>query len=211
MMGAVKSADGQEPNAYVTDCSVHRSYQRVVSVHASNDVVVSHTVGFDIRGHAFFVEDGVELRSLFEGNLAVSVRPTANMLTSDLEASGFWSPSPGCIWRHNAAAGCSHFGFWFEFPDNPTGASFSDTVFPFRMPLGGFQNNTAHSNGQNGLHLYPQYRPQVRPLWARQPQRPANARPQPPTLGAPSPYERQLCLLSWFTLQAFCCWQLGTG
>jgi hypothetical protein len=93
--------------------------------------------------------------------VVLQVRPTANMLTSDLEASGFWSPTPECIWRHNAAAGCSHFGFWWEFPDTPTGASFVNNVFPFRKPLGGAFNNSAHSNGQNGMHLYPQYRPQV--------------------------------------------------
>jgi hypothetical protein len=49
---------GNRPDAYITDLSVHRSYQRVVSVHASNDVVVANNVGFDIRAHAFFVEDG---------------------------------------------------------------------------------------------------------------------------------------------------------
>lgn len=58
------------------------------------------------------VPPGVELRSLFENNLAVSVDSTANMLTSDMEASAFWSPSPGCIWRHNVAVGAERFGFW---------------------------------------------------------------------------------------------------
>jgi hypothetical protein len=103
MMGNVVSPNTQEPSAYVTDCSIHRSYQRAVAVHASNQVLVAHNVAFDIRSHAFFVEDGVEERSVFEGNLAVLVQSSANMLTSDLEASGFWSPSPSCIWRHNVA------------------------------------------------------------------------------------------------------------
>ncbi len=49
---------GNRPDSYITDLSVHRSYQRVVSVHASNDVVVTNNVAFQIRGHAFFVEDG---------------------------------------------------------------------------------------------------------------------------------------------------------
>ena len=50
---------GTRPDSYLTDSSVHRSYQRVVSVHASNDVLVRNVVGYDIRSHAFFVEDGV--------------------------------------------------------------------------------------------------------------------------------------------------------
>lgn len=49
---------GTRPDSYLTDSSVHRSYQRVVSVHASNDVLVRNVVGYDIRSHAFFVEDG---------------------------------------------------------------------------------------------------------------------------------------------------------
>ncbi len=58
-------------------------------------------------------------------------------------------------------AGCDRFGFWMQFPDNPTGASFTERVCPFRNYLGGFFNNSAHSNGFHGLHLYPQYMPQV--------------------------------------------------
>lgn len=52
----------------------------------------------------------------------------------------------------------------YEFPDNPTGASFSLTSCPFRKPLGGVANNAAHSNGFHGMHLYPQYQPQVSQL-----------------------------------------------
>ncbi len=113
MMGNVKADRNGVPTAYLTDCSVHRSYQRVVSVHASNDVLVNNNVGYDIRGHAFFVEDGVEERSVFEGNLAVSVLASANMLTSDLEASGFWISSPSVVVRHNVAVACARFGFWY--------------------------------------------------------------------------------------------------
>ncbi len=94
---------------------------------------------------------------MFEGNLAVLVRSSANMLTSDLEASCFWSSSPSLFWRHNVAVACERFGFWFEFPDNPTGASANVAECPFRKPLGGVFNNSAHSSGFDGFHLYPQY------------------------------------------------------
>ena len=52
---------GTRPDAYIKDNSVHDSYQRVVSVHASNEVVVANNVGYNIRAHAFFVEDGKTL------------------------------------------------------------------------------------------------------------------------------------------------------
>ena len=52
---------GTRPDAYLRGNAVHRSYQRVVSVHASNEVVVADNVGYDIRAHAFFVEDGASM------------------------------------------------------------------------------------------------------------------------------------------------------
>ena len=98
---------------------------------------------------------GVEKRSVFDHNLAILVRPTANMLTSDLEASCFWTSSPSCLWRNNAAVSCDHFGYWFELGDTPSGASFNRPVCPYTNPLGAFVNNTAHSCGLHGLHVYP--------------------------------------------------------
>ena len=100
---------------------------------------------------------------MFEGNLAVLVRNSANMLTSDLEASGFWTSSPEVLFKHNVAVSCARFGYWLEFPDNPTGNSFSMASCPLNNPLGGFFNNSAHSNGFHGMHLYPQYIPLVNP------------------------------------------------
>ena len=54
---------GSRPDAYVRHNSVHRSYQRVVSVHASDDVIVANNVAYDITAHAYFVEDGTKRRS----------------------------------------------------------------------------------------------------------------------------------------------------
>ena len=92
---------------------------------------------------------------MFEHNLAVLVHPSANMLTSDLEASCFWTASPMCFWHNTAAASCDHFGFWLEFGDEPAGASFNVPMCPYTNPLGGFVNNSAHSCGVHGMHLYP--------------------------------------------------------
>ena len=100
---------------------------------------------------------------MFDGNLAVLVRASSNMLTSDLEASCFWTSSPMCFWHNNVAVGCERFGFWFELGDNPTGASYTTTVCPVNNPLGGFFNNSAHSSGFHGMHLYPQWIPLVEP------------------------------------------------
>jgi hypothetical protein len=54
-------------------------------------------------------------------------------------------------------------GYWFEPPSNPRGPSFTTGYCPINMPLGQFHNNSAHSNGVQGLRVYPAYFPFERP------------------------------------------------
>jgi cell surface hyaluronidase len=44
------------------------------------------------------------------------------------------------------AAGSSSKGFWLAFPENPTGPSKTNTIWPRRTPLGEFSGNVSHSS-----------------------------------------------------------------
>ncbi len=46
-----------------------------MSIHGTNDVTVFGNVGFNIHGHCYYLEDGVEERNVFERNLAAYVHP----------------------------------------------------------------------------------------------------------------------------------------
>ena len=63
------------------DNSIHHSFQRGTTVHATYFVEVAHNVAYDVRGHTFFVEDGNEKYNTFDGNLAVSTRCSAVRVT----------------------------------------------------------------------------------------------------------------------------------
>ena len=54
----------------VADCSVHHSFYRAVTVHDTFNLRVSRNVAYDITGHAFYLESGVEEQNTIEYNLA---------------------------------------------------------------------------------------------------------------------------------------------
>jgi hypothetical protein len=54
---------------------VARSNWRCITIHGTNDVYVYGNVGFDVHGHCYYLEDGVEERNVLERNLAAYVHP----------------------------------------------------------------------------------------------------------------------------------------
>ena len=55
--------------SYITDSSVVHSFYRAIVVHGCNGVLVHKNVAFDIIGHGYYLEDGVEERNTFTFNL----------------------------------------------------------------------------------------------------------------------------------------------
>lgn len=164
MLGA--SGAGQ----YLTDSSVHHSFNRAVTIHGSESVTVERNVAYDHIGHGIFLEDGSERFNRINYNLAfgtIKPAPGEQMLPSDnshnepqnRSPSTFWITNPNNEMIGNVAAGTVNgsltgatcgTGFWFAFPQSPTGLSGSDPRFsalkPYQQPLGVFRGNMAHSN-----------------------------------------------------------------
>ena len=143
--------------SYLQDSSIHASFNRCVTIHGSNGVVLKNNVAYDTVGHCYFLEDGNEVDNVLEGNLGLGARrPEANkaLLPSDRDFAGpavFWVTNPDNVLRRNVAAGSQGSGFWYALPEHPTGPSATDQIWPRRTPLGGFIGNVAHSNLHTGL------------------------------------------------------------
>jgi hypothetical protein len=93
---------------FFRDSSVHESFYRCISVHATNALEVSENVAYDITGFCYYLEDGIEERNTFSFNLAAHihflsypasgdsqrinvVEENANLLLpADIAASGFY-------------------------------------------------------------------------------------------------------------------------
>lgn len=152
---------------YIRNSVINSSANRGIVLHGTNGVLVKDNIIYDVRGHGIFTEDAVERRNTFDGNIVLLVRNSSQPLKvhesfdeNEGGSSGFWISNPDNIIRNNIAADCIGNGFWLPFPSKPFGLNGNvlDTrdgllLNPSRLLFGVFDNNTAHSNGMNGIIL----------------------------------------------------------
>jgi len=152
---------GDATGHVIRNSTVWNSANRCIVVHGTNGVRVERNICYDIRGHAFFLEDAVERRNVFERNLALRVRaPSAQRRLQHHEGpvfqggpSGFWLTNPDNTVRHNRAADTEGNGFWLAFPERPVGLSKAVPLRPIHMRHGVFEHNTAHTTREPGVHM----------------------------------------------------------
>jgi len=152
---------------YFRNSSINSSQNRGVVIHGTNGVTVRNNVIFDIKGHGIFTEDAVERRNTIDGNLVLHIRNSTQPLKNHEGGNGssrgsscFWISNPDNTITNNTAADCNTNGFWLAFTFQPWGESATvlDTrdgllLNPSRLQFGTFDNNTAHSNGQEGIMI----------------------------------------------------------
>jgi hypothetical protein len=161
--------------SYVRNNSIHNSFNRAVTIHGVHYLKVQSNVAYDILGHTFFIEDGIETKNRIEGNLAVLTRKAESLLDTDNTPASFWVTfyyynathlpckitNPDNIVVNNVAAGSFMYGFWYDLHTNPTGPSATTKVCPQGTPLGAFSGNRAHSNGRYGLRIFDTFVPRT--------------------------------------------------
>ncbi|MGH7561779.1 MAG: G8 domain-containing protein [Gemmatimonadales bacterium] len=147
---------GSVTGQYFRQNSVWKTFNRCLTVHGTDDALVSGNVCYDHIGHGLFLEDGAETGNVIEGNLGLLTRRPASgeaLLPSDVTPATFWLTNPANVVRGNASAGSQGFGFWYALPIAPTGLSTGAPDRPRQTPLGEFSDNVAHSNSNTGLNV----------------------------------------------------------
>ncbi|KAK6195845.1 hypothetical protein SNE40_001189 [Patella caerulea] len=147
----------KEHPPYANHNSVHKSYARCYTVHGTHGITLKGNVGYDCLGHCYFLEDGGEKRTVFDGNIGLSTRKGL-LIPSDSEPATFWITNPLTYFRNNVAAGSENVGIWHIFPDAPVGLTvglpgFMEYDEAKHTPYLEWNNNVAHSNPFAGLYI----------------------------------------------------------
>lgn len=61
------------PGCYFRESSIESSFYRCISVHATNGITVAENVAFNVTGHCYYLEDGVEVNNKLSFNLAALI------------------------------------------------------------------------------------------------------------------------------------------
>ena len=105
---------GNVAKSYIRGISCHQSFNRMITLHAIRYLHIDNNVGFDIMGHAIFLEDGVERKNLITNNLIMMVKRSMSLLNTDQTPACFWITNPDNNFVGNHAAGSDRYGFWYD-------------------------------------------------------------------------------------------------
>jgi cell migration-inducing and hyaluronan-binding protein len=137
---------GEGAGMYIRNAAIHDTYNRCVTVHGTNDVLVENNVTFNTVGHCFFLEDGIEHGNKFIHNLAIQTKchPTLDCVPTNLAANG----EKPALAADRAAYSKASFHGQTLLPSDNTVASFWIT-----NPDNSFIDNVAAGSDENGFWL----------------------------------------------------------
>ena len=144
-------SDQSESN--IEGCAIHKTFNRAITAHACHNLNIKRNVAYNSMGHQYFVEDGIETGNTYTENVGLIAHRAFSLLNTDQTPAVFWITNPNNNFIRNRAVGGHSFGFWFDAPTHPTGPSADASVYCRNQPLGVFDGNVAHSNGDSGFWL----------------------------------------------------------
>ena len=142
--------NGNMSGSYVNGCSICHSFNRAITIHNTDHLLLENNVVYDILGHGYSLEDGQNQYNILQDNLGILVKPSTSSLNVDMSPAVFWVVNANNIVRHNAAAGSSHFGFWYQGSQHGT---VSSSTCLQKLHVLEFEANSAHSMGLYGLWI----------------------------------------------------------
>ncbi|MBS2013950.1 MAG: hypothetical protein JST00_13760 [Deltaproteobacteria bacterium] len=110
---------GDVTGQYVKRSTVNRSFQRGITIHGVQHVLVQDNIVFDTPGHNFLVETPDTVDNVWDHNLGLVTRianftePTLST-QGDAEPANYWIRSAKNTFTRNVAGGSLAHGYWFD-------------------------------------------------------------------------------------------------
>ena len=89
---------GNQPNSYVRGNSFHHTFNRALTIHATNRLLVEYNVAYNIMGLTYFIEDGIEVDNIIQYNLGGrSFIASTFLATTRVRPASNWESLPPII------------------------------------------------------------------------------------------------------------------
>lgn len=151
----------------VLGASIWDSHNRWITIHGTDHLLIRDCVGYQSRGHGYFLEDATEQWNVLDRNLAVqafgSVPLPGQVLPYDPnDGAGFWWANGRNTFIRNVSCENDHYGYHFHL----TKSSDFDPVLYLRdvngksvrcdvrtIPFLRFEDNESHGDGLFGFRF----------------------------------------------------------
>src|SRR5262245_10674037 len=138
---------GDAQGQYIKNASIHDTYNRCVTVHGTNYVHVENNVTYNIVGHCFFLEDGIEHGNEYVHNLAIQIK---------------CHTSKPCVPTNLAPSGETSYAYENRQAGRQSGQTSKDVLLPsdntvaaywITNPDNTFIDNVAAGSDENGFRM----------------------------------------------------------
>lgn len=148
---------GNNYGSLISKNLIRDSSNRCIVLDGTNDVILSYNAAFNTTGHCYTLEDGSEMRNVFESNIGFLTKAAAKYRESERDNAPaiFFITNPQNEFRGNVAAGSDDSGFMLLFQRNVIGDSeaFFPEMVPQQLHFQTFENNVGHSNRVAGFKM----------------------------------------------------------
>jgi cell migration-inducing and hyaluronan-binding protein len=162
--------NGDVEGQYIRNSAIHDTFNRCVTVHGTDNLLVENNVTYNTVGHCFFMEDGIETGNEFIKNLAIQTKchPTLECVPTNLAAAGEYDYENRRDIRANSQSSGNVLlpsdntvsSFWITNPDN----TYIDNVAAGSDENGFWLSLPEHPNGaflgsEDSLNTWPRRTP----------------------------------------------------
>jgi len=158
--GGAFIGDVQPYRQELMNSSIWQSENRGAVIHGTNGALIYNTYIVDVKGHAFFIEDGVERGNIILESVAMKARnPVQPIKVHEGPQGGEGQNGASCLWLTNPLnaialndfSDCQGTGIWNSFAIRAFGEARNTQINPNELPFGINFGNSTHGNGWLGM------------------------------------------------------------